>query len=291
MSNIAIIGVGVMGGVAAEKIIQAGHNVNVFDLSKNAMAKLIGLGATELTGPGEAAEWAEIVLMFLPGPAQVEECVVGQHGLLMSAPPGMIIVDLSTVDPGVTERMAKATQSKKVAYLDAPVLGRPSAVGNWALPVGGEADTLKRCRSILEILAANIFHVGPSGMGNRIKLLNQMMFGAINAMTAEMMAVADKMGISPKLLYETITASQAGTVSNLFRELGKRIAEDDYSNPTFSVNLLIKDVRLAVEMARESGAQVLLGETVEFINGLARSKGQGEQDTAAMWKSVRSLCD
>ena len=291
MSDIAIIGVGVMGAVAAERIIRAGHNLHVFDVSKKAMARFAGLGAAALASPREAAERAEIILMFLPGPAQVEQCVAGQNGLLTSAFSGMITVDLSTVDPGVSQRMAKAADALGAAYLDAPVLGRPSAVGNWALPVGGDASSLERCRPVLEILAANIFHVGPSGMGNRIKLLNQMMFGAINAMTAEMMAVADKMGIPPKLLYETITASQAGTVSNLFKELGKRIAENDYSNPTFSVNLLIKDVRLGVEMARESGAQVLLGQTVEFINGLARSQGQGEQDTAAMWKSMRNLCE
>jgi 3-hydroxyisobutyrate dehydrogenase-like beta-hydroxyacid dehydrogenase len=97
------------------------------------------------------------------------------------------------------------------------------------------------------------------------------------------------MGIAPKLLYETITASQAGTVSNLFKELGARIAEDDYNNPTFSVNLLIKDVSLAVGMARQSGALPILGQTVEFINGLARTQGQGELDTAAMWKSMRGL--
>ncbi|MGD8561462.1 MAG: NAD(P)-dependent oxidoreductase [Desulfarculaceae bacterium] len=289
MSNVAIIGVGVMGSVAAEKIIKAGHSLHLFDVSKKAMAGIAHLGAQESASPREAAEKAEIILMFLPGPAQVRECVAGPAGLLEGAGPDTVIVDLSTVDPGVSQSMAKAAGAKGASYLDAPVLGRPAVVGKWALPVGGETNALERCRPVLEVLAVKIFHAGPSGMGNRIKLLNQMMFGAINAMTAEMMAVADKMGIAPKLLYETITASQAGTVSNLFKELGARIAEDDYSNPTFSVNLLIKDVSLAVEMARQSGALPVLGQTVEFINGLARAQGQGELDTAAMWKSMRGL--
>jgi 3-hydroxyisobutyrate dehydrogenase/2-hydroxy-3-oxopropionate reductase len=278
-----------MGSVAAEKIIKAGHSLHLFDVSKKAMAGIAHLGAQESASPREAAEKAEIILMFLPGPAQVRECVAGPAGLLEGAGPDTVIVDLSTVDPGVSQSMAKAAGAKGASYLDAPVLGRPAVVGKWALPVGGETNALERCRPVLEVLAVKIFHAGPSGMGNRIKLLNQMMFGAINAMTAEMMAVADKMGIAPKLLYETITASQAGTVSNLFKELGARIAEDDYSNPTFSVNLLIKDVSLAVEMARQSGALPVLGQTVEFINGLARAQGQGELDTAAMWKSMRGL--
>lgn len=116
-----------------------------------------------------------------------------------------------------------------------------------------------------------------------------MMFGAINAMTAEMMAIAEKMGIPPKLLYETIVASQAGTVSNLFKELGNRIASDDYSNPTFTVDLLVKDVHLAVEMAQKSGAPPLLGQTIETINEMAQAQGQGSADTAAMWKIFQTV--
>jgi 3-hydroxyisobutyrate dehydrogenase len=278
-----------MGAVAAEKILGAGHSTRVFDVSDSAVERLASLGATAVDSPRRAAERADIALMFLPGPPQVEQCVSGENGLLTGGHPDLVIVDMSTVDPGTTRLMSRAAGRAGVAYLDAPVLGRPSAVGNWALPVGGEAEALERCRPVLQTVAAKIFHVGPSGMGNRIKLLNQMMFGAINAMTAEMMAVADKMGVAPRLLYETITASQAGTVSNLFKELGARISEDDYGNPTFSVNLLIKDVRLATEMARESGALPLLGETVEVINSLARTQGQGDMDTAAMWKSMRKL--
>jgi len=291
VSEIGILGTGVMGAVAAGRLAEAGHNLHLFDVSPKALAGLAHLGGTEAASPKEAAQRAEVILMFLPGPDQVEECVSGPEGVLGAARPGLIVVDLSTVDPGVSQRMARAAGPAGAAYLDAPVLGRPSAVGKWALPVGGEAEPLERCRGVLEVLAAKIFHVGPSGTGNRIKLLNQMMFGAINAMTAEMMAVAHKMGIAPKLLYETITASQAGTVSNLFKELGARIVEDDYAEPTFSVNLLIKDVRLSVEMARQSGAVPLLGETVELLNNLARAQGQGDQDTAVMWKSLRKIFD
>jgi 3-hydroxyisobutyrate dehydrogenase/2-hydroxy-3-oxopropionate reductase len=142
---------------------------------------------------------------------------------------------------------------------------------------------------VLALLAPNIFHIGPSGSGNQVKLLNQLMFGAINAMTAEMMAIAEKVGVPPKLLYETITASQAGTVSNLFKELGARIAADDYANPTFSVDLLIKDVHLAVEMARSHGAPPILARSVEFLNEAARAQGLGSADTAAMWKCYRAF--
>jgi len=142
---------------------------------------------------------------------------------------------------------------------------------------------------MLELVAAKILHIGESGSCNKVKLLNQLMFGAINAMTAEMMAIAEKIGISPKLLFETISSSQAATVSNLFKELGGRIAAGNYENPTFTVNLLIKDVRLAVEMAKAGDAPPLLGRTVELINEIARAQGFGDRDTSIMWKSVQKV--
>ena len=289
MKPVGLLGAGTMGLTAGRKILESGHSLLVFDVSLGAQEKARALGAGVATPPAEVARQADMVILFLPGPKEVEACVAGKDGLLAGAHPGLVIVDMSTVDPGATIRLAETAAGKGVDYLDAPVLGRPSRVGNWALVVGGEASALEKCRPVLELLAAKIFHIGPSGSGNQIKLLNQMMFGAINAMTAEMMAVADKMGIAPRLLYETITGSQAGTVSNLFKELGARIAEDRYEDPVFSVDLLIKDVHLAVEMARQYAAPPLLGRSVEFINEIARTQGYGSLDTAVMWKCFQRI--
>jgi 3-hydroxyisobutyrate dehydrogenase/2-hydroxy-3-oxopropionate reductase len=185
--------------------------------------------------------------------------------------------------------MSDLAYARGIGYLDAPVLGRPDAVGKWALPVGGRLEDLEKCRDILGLMASYIVHAGPSGMGNKIKLLNQMMFGAINAITAEMMAVANRMGIDQARLFEIITASQAGTVSNLFRELGARIARNAYDNPVFSVDLLAKDIRLAVQMAKESDAPPLLCRNVEFLNELAQIHGLGSKDTSIMWEVYRKM--
>jgi 3-hydroxyisobutyrate dehydrogenase/2-hydroxy-3-oxopropionate reductase len=155
--------------------------------------------------------------------------------------------------------------------------------------VGGNEADLVRCRPLLETFARRVLYIGSSGSGHKIKLLNQMMFGAINAMTAEMMAVASKMGISPEVLYHTITASQAGTVSNLFKELGRRISENDYSDPTFTVDLLVKDVKLGIQMASKHGAPPLMGKTIDWINEVAKAHGAGSGDTAIMWKSILKL--
>jgi 3-hydroxyisobutyrate dehydrogenase len=290
MKDVGIVGAGVMGRRAAETLAAAGHPVLVYDVVADAArgaARVAGVSvAPDL---GAIAAGTDIVLMYLPGPREVAACVAGTGGLLEAARPGTVIVDQSTVDPATSQRMAKLAAARSVGYLDAPVLGRPGAVGKWALPVGGDAVDLEKCAPVLTRLAANLFHIGPSGAGNQVKLLNQLMFGAINAMTAEMMAIAERVGIAPKLLYETITASQAGTLSNLFRELGARIAADDYANPTFSVDLLIKDVHLAIEMAIAHAAPPVLARSVEFVNEAARAQGLGSMDTAVMWKCYRQF--
>jgi 3-hydroxyisobutyrate dehydrogenase/2-hydroxy-3-oxopropionate reductase len=203
--------------------------------------------------------------------------------------PGTSIVDMSTSDPDISARMANLAEKKGVDFLDAPVLGRPVTVGQWALPVGGQEEAIERCRPVFKIFAAHIFHAGPAGAGHKIKLLNQLMFGAINAMTAEMMAIAEKVGIEPRRLFEIITASKAGTVSNLFKELGKRVAEGNYEDPTFTVDLLVKDIKLAVQMAKENNAPPLLARTIELINEVSQVQGLGNKDTSIMWTSYRGI--
>lgn len=287
MENIGLIGAGVMGFTVAGRILAAGHRLSVYDIAVAAAERVKEMGATLDESPTAVADGSDIVLLFLPGPKDVCDCLTAADGILAGGKPGTVVVDMGTTDPETSAQMAAAAAAKGVGYLDAPVLGRPVTVGQWTLPVGGKAADLDRCRPLLKLFAAHVFHVGPIGTGNKIKLLNQLMFGAINAMTAEMMAIAEKMGISPRVLYETITASQAGTVSNLFKELGGRIAREDYADPTFTVDLLVKDIRLAVQMAKANNAPPLLARTVELINEVSQTQGFGGKDTAIMWKSYR----
>ncbi len=291
MSTVGICGIGSMGHVALQKLLEEKTKVFAFDVNPSLIGRIEKLSAKTAGSPAEVAEHSDVILMFLPGPSEVRECVAGHAGLLQTARQETVIVDMSTVDPETTCEMAEKAGQKNVGYLDAPVLGRPSAVGNWACPVGGKAVFLEKARPVLELVAGKIFHVGKAGAGNRLKLLNQLMFGAINAMTAEMMAIASKSEIPPSLLYETITSSQAGTVSNLFVELGKRIVEEDYDNPTFSVDLLVKDISLAVGMARESDSISLLGQTITWMNEIAQIQGYGRKDTAVMWKCLLNIWD
>lgn len=289
MENIGIIGTGVMGLTVAERIIAAGHNLTVYDVFAEAARRAENLGAQVAQTPKDAAKKSDLILLFLPGPVEVADCITSADGLLSAMKPGTAIVDMSTSDPGVSEKMASLAEKKGVDFLDAPVLGRPITVGQWALPVGGNQEAIERCKPVFKIFAAHIFRAGPAGAGHKIKLLNQLMFGAINAMTAEMMAIAEKVGIEPGRLFEIITASQAGTVSNLFKELGKRVSEENYEDPTFTVDLLVKDIKLAVQMAKENNAPPLLARAVELINEVSQVQGLGNKDTSIMWTIYRGI--
>lgn len=289
MKNIGIVGAGVMGLVVAQRLIEAKYHLTIYDAYGPSAEKAAKLGADIVNNAAAVAVQSDIVLIFLPGPTEVASCVTGKEGLLSAGRTGLTIVDMSTVDPESTRTMAEAAGTRGVKYLDAPVLGRPATIGQWALPVGGNRNDLEGCMSLLQTFAAHVIYIGESGSGNKVKLLNQMMFGAINAMTAEMMAVSNAVGVPPSLLYETITASQAGTVSNLFKELGGRIATEDYENPTFTVDLLTKDIRLGIQMAKEYKAPPLLGGSIQMLNEISQAQGFGHTDTSVMWKSYESV--
>lgn len=289
VKRVGIVGTGVMGRTVAARLLGAGIPVGGYDAFAGCVEAAGQAGIAMHDTLAELARESDWIVLFLPGPREIAECVGGTQGLLSTLAPGSVIIDMCTSSPENTVAMADASGKVGVAYLDAPVLGRPATVGKWGIPVGGEAAALDEVRPLLELLAASVAHVGGPGAGHKVKLLNQLMFGAINAMTAEMMAVAEQVGIDPGRLYEIITASQAGTVSNLFRELGGRISEGRYADPTFTVSLLVKDVRLGLEMAEAAGAPLLLGRTIDFLNRAAVSQGYGASDTSIMWQAVRQF--
>lgn len=291
LATIGICGAGTMGAKAAQALATSGVSVWAYDVHKPAVDALSKDGVVGCGSPAELTRNCGIVLLFLPGPKEIEATLTAADGILAgidgSAGPRKVIVDMSTVDPESTRRMHKIAAVSKVAYLDAPVLGRPDSVGKWVLPVGGDPEALAAVRPALDTLAATVVHAGPSGAGNQIKLLNQLMFGAINGITAEIMAIADRIGVSQELFYQTIAGSSAATVSPLFKELGRRVVEDDYADPTFTVDLLIKDVSLGLQMATEGGAVPIVARCVDYLNRLATEQGYGSEDTAVMWRAVR----
>lgn len=288
--NVGIVGVGTMGSRMVESLIRAGYTVFARDIDKTAEKRARKLGAKVVNSPREMVEFAGIILLSLPMPSDVKTVVLGDDGILKNPKTNRVIVDLSTVDPFSTQRNAEKAKKVGIGYIDAPVLGRPQKCGNWTLPVGGEKQDLQKSRQVLETLASNIIYVGPSGCGNIVKLLNNMMLGAINSITAEILAICTKLGMSPKVLYETIANSGAASVSNLFKELGPKILNRDFE-PLFTINLLHKDVNLGIQMAKEVGVPLFVSEANQRLNEMAKLKGFGKEDTASVVKIYEELLD
>lgn len=279
-----LIGFGIMGAPMARRLVDAGHHVIVVDADADALAKAAALGYSTAATPSALAAQTSVVLLSLPGPEHVRSVVhAGTDSLLDGVVEGSVIIDTSTVDPQTSRDNAILAAERGVGYLDCPILGRPSNVGSWTLPVGGDGAHLDQVRPILQAFASNVAHLGPVGHGNTVKLLNNLMFGAINSITAEMFGLSDRVGIDRRLLFETIAGSGAATVSNLFKELGPKIVDEEFT-PNFTVDNLVKDVGLGIEMAALIGVHLPFSESGQKLNRRAQEMGLGREDSAAVVK-------
>jgi len=282
--TVGLIGCGRMGCCMLESLVKGGFSVAAYDKLPAAARRAEELGAEPAGTPEELARRAGVVLLSLPGPAQLEEVLFGAQGLKAGLTDRHVVIDTSTVDPKTTRHNAQGVEETGAAYLDCPVLGRPSAVGKWMLPTGGDPEVLEYVKPVLRAFAADAVPVGGHGAGNALKLLNQMMFTCINAVSSEVMAMCDHVGIDKNVFYRTVAASSAATVSGLFREVGGCIVNDAFDTPAFTVDLLIKDTKLALQMARDANAPSVIAGTAQMYNELASANGLGGQDTAALYK-------
>ena len=235
MDTVGIVGLGVMGSNCAKKLMESGVPVPGYDPYPPAVKRASEAGVAVCGSPAELAGKARVILMFVPGPADTEKVVLGEGGIASGAPEGTVVVNMSTVDPGVNIRMGEALAPKGIDFVDAPVMGSPSGVGSWAFALGGSDEALAKIKDVLLVLSGSeekLFHIGPLGHGNKLKLLNNMMLGAIDACAAETMALAEHMGLSQKTLIDVAVAANARVLSSAYKEIGTRIAEGRYDEPT-----------------------------------------------------------
>ncbi len=287
IEKVGLIGCGRMGKCMLQSMVEKGYSIVAYDKFSAAVESAVNMGAEPAKSPREVGERTTIILLSLPGPAQLSEVLFGENGLKEGLTSDHIVIDTSTVDPETTRGNARGVEETGAAYLDCPVLGRPTAVGKWMLPTGGNAQALEKAKPVLLCFAANAVSVGPSGAGNALKLLNQLMFSCINAISSEVMAICEHVGIDPKVFYDTVASSSAATVSGLFREVGKSILNDAYETPSFTMDLLIKDTKLALQMAKDANAPSMIAGTAQLYNELAHAQGLGNQDTSALYKVFR----
>lgn len=284
VGTVGLAGVGTMGKCMLDRLISSGYKVAAYDPFPAAQEYAKEKGVVVTASPAELAKVSKLIIMSLPAPKQVFEVIDGENGLLNSLTEAHVVVDTSTVSPQTSQKGAEIVAVKGAGYVDAPILGRPSAVGNWLLPAGGPETAIEFATPALLTFAKKVVRVGNIGTGNAVKLLNQLMFSVINSVSAEIMALTEIVGINKQVFYDVVANSDAATVSGLFRETARRIVSEEYDNPTFTIELLCKDAGLGIQMAKDSGVTPLIAGFVQMINENAKGKGLAKQDTSALTK-------
>ena len=263
--EIGFIGLGRMGFPMARNLAAKGHAVHVFDVAGEALKRAAGVtGITAHAAPRDVAARATVVFTALPNNEIVTETYLGATGILAGARRGLITCDCSTVGPEVSQRIHAAARERGVSHLDTPMLGSsPQAEsGEVFFMVGGDRESLPTVQPLLDVIGRLTMYVGPSGTGNRIKLLHNAL-GAVNAVAvAESLALCTRLGVDPRTYYDVVCKGGGMAYSTYFDRRAMRIVDGNY-DATFTVELMHKDVALAAEMAGADLSHMkILGETL-----------------------------
>ena len=287
--KIGFIGLGNMGKPMALNVLRAQGELVVYDVNSDAVAELVELGATAAATPKELAAQVQAVITMLPNGAIVESVLAGENGVLDGAAPGLYIIDMSSVAPGFSRRMADLAAAKEAGYLDAPVSGgvKGAAAGSLTIMVGGSAETVAACRPILEILGEKIYEVGEVGAGDAVKMLNNLLLAVNMAAAAEAFALGAKLGLDLETLYEVIGVSSGNSYA-LQAKMPGFVLQGNFA-PGFTIDLQYKDLELAVQTAKDVKSPLMLGNVVQQLYGQAQAAGLGREDIAAIIKPLEAL--
>lgn len=295
--RIGFVGLGTMGQPMASNLLRAGHPLTVFDLRPEPVEELAGLGAEPAGSAAAAAAGAEVVITMVPSSPHVEAAVLGAGGVLEGLRPGRTLIEMSTIDPLVTRKVAEAAAARGVRMLDAPVSGSlPRAIdGTLTIMVGGPREVFEACLPILQRMGENIFHVGAVGMGETVKLCNNLMAAISQIAMSEAFAIGVAAGADPKVLHQVISKSSGDCWTLRTRPPCPGLVEgapvDQDWAPGFMVDLMLKDVNLVLSLARGVGATTVLGAIAGQLYAAASKGGHGRQDMSAVDFAVRALSE
>lgn len=250
--KIAFIGLGVMGGPMAANLVRAGYDVTCVDLNREKVAALEELGAVAAASAGQAARTADLVMTSLPGPHQVRALGLAEDGIIASMPDGAAWVDLSTNNRDVGQDLLKASMAKGTRLMDAPISGgsEGAEAGTLTVLVGGEAADFQALRPVFEVIGDKIEHLGPHGAGYAAKIAQVVLCYVHTLALSEALILGVKGGVSADKMLDIIQGS-TGT-SYVSKRYGSHILNGDY-DPSFTLELALKDMRLARELADSVG--------------------------------------
>ncbi len=291
--QLGFIGIGVMGRPMSLHLLKAGHTVAIFARhpEKAGVQEVVNAGAKLAPSPRAVAIASEMVITMVPNSAQVEEVVSGPQGILEGARKGMIIIDMSTIAPRVSRELAEKAAGQGVHFLDAPVSGGSQGAENGTLTimVGGERKVFEQARPILETMGKqeNIFYVGPNGAGEVVKIVNNILCGAIAAAIAESFVLGVKAGADVDLMAKIIGAS-SGASWQLANQFPLRAFNGSFQ-PGFMTDLLHKDLGLALDLAAESQTPLAMTALTRQMYEMARAEGFGKEDYTALLKVLEKM--
>ncbi len=284
--KVAFIGMGTMGAPMAINILKKGHALTVYNRTKGKEAVVVKAGAERADSPKEAAAKAEVIIVCVSDTPDVEEVILGENGVIQGAQSGSIVVDMSTISPKATRKMAKNLENRGVKMIDAPVSGGSEGAenGTLAIMIGGDQEDVEKARPVLETMGKTITHVGPIGAGQITKAINQTIIAGVYLSVAEGVALGIKAGLDMKKVVHAIGGGAAASWV-LTNRAGNMIANDYPLG--FRVKLHQKDLRIALEAARELGVVLPLAALVDQIENGLIGRGFGDEDVSAMARTIR----
>src|SRR5688572_16372092 len=291
--TVGFIGTGNMGLPMLRNLVKKGFAVVAYDLVPAAAAAAVTAGASQAGSAADVAKRSDLVVTMLPSSAHVEAAYLGAGGVLEGVAAGRLCVDMSTIDPSASRRVAAALAQRQVRFLDAPVSGGvPGAVdGTLAIMVGGEARDLEEARPALAAMGANIIHVGAVGSGEVAKLCNNLIAGVAAVAVSEAFRIAEGFGVDPKVLTDVISKSSGNTwlMENMHPVPGlvaKSASTNGYA-PGFMTDLMAKDLGLAVNAARELRVPMFVAPAAQQVLRLASSHGYGRKDFTSVYEFLK----
>jgi 3-hydroxyisobutyrate dehydrogenase len=287
-TRVGFVGLGTMGGAMAANVARAGHPVTAWNRSKGRGAELGDLGVALVDSPAAVARESDILVSIVSDTPDVEAILFGPDGVEAGAAAGLLVVDMSTISPSATRGFAERLATRDVHLLDAPVSGGSEGAkkGTLSIFVGGDAADLERARPVLETMGTTITHMGPIGSGQAAKAINQVILAGTYLGVAEGIVLAIKAGLDVDRLVAALSggAAQSWVLANR----SGRMAANDYPLG-FKVSLHRKDLGIALQLARETGAALPISAIAEQLEAGLIGQGHGDDDVSAVARAIREL--
>ena len=279
--RVGFLCLGTMGTPMATNLAKAGFPLAVWNRTASKMEPLLRLGAKAGKGPAQVAAEADLVITMVSQPQDVEAVVLGPDGALAGLRSGSVLIDMSTVSPATSRKLAGAVTTKQAEFLDAPVVGSkgPAIEGTLVILVGGLPTTLERVRAVLAAMGTTIIHAGGVGMGSALKLATNLMLAHLAAGFAEGLLLVERAGLDPQRYFEVLEASTFR--SPWYRTKGGTMAKRDFA-VHFALKHMRKDLRLMQELAEDVRARLPVTQAVAALFAQAEASGKSDLDYSAI---------